>query len=176
MRFDPAQSQTQITPSSSWLLGTLIMTRTQNPELASLRGAYSRLLDICDLLEAIADGLPNHVPQARCQMLAQGIVQQLQATHSLENAVLMPLLAASAHAGLRQAAERLAQEHTVDEHAAMEVADVLKDLVAGRNALSADATGYLLRSFFETIRRHVHAERELLDLLEDLRPMRGSVH
>lgn len=152
------------------------MTRTQNTELASLRENYSKLLDTCDLLEDIADGLPNHVPKDRCLLLAGSIVQQLQTTHRLENQVLMPLLAASDHAGLRQAAERLRQEHIVDEHAAMEIEETLNDLVQGRSTLSADATGYLLRSFFESVRRHVHAERELLELLEDFRPVAGPLH
>lgn len=152
------------------------MIMTLNSELDGLRECYSRLLDICNLLEGVADGLPNDIPRAQCQLLANSVVKQLRATHALEDRVLIPLLLASEHAGLRQAAERLRQEQTVDDQAALEIEETLNDLMQGKSVLSADATGYLLRSFFESVRRHVHAERDLLDLLEDLGPARRALH
>lgn len=152
------------------------MTSLRKVDLNNLRDCYSRLLDICDLLEGIADGLPNDVPRAQCQVLASSVADQLRATHAVENRVLLPLLLASEHAGLRNAANRLRQEHEFDDQAVMEVEEALHDLILGKSVLSPDATGYLLRSFFESVRRHVHAEQDLLFLLEDITPTNRSLH
>lgn len=152
------------------------MTPNGEVDLNSLRDRYSRLLDICNLLEGIADGLPNDVPRTQCQMLASSVVEQVRATHAIEDRVLMPLLLASDNAGLRTAADRLRQEHEFDDQAAMEVEEALNDLLLGRSIMSPDATGYLLRSFFESVRRHVHAEQDLLHLLEDITPTNRSLH
>ncbi|MCP8885455.1 hemerythrin domain-containing protein [Devosia sp. XJ19-1] len=152
------------------------MTPNGEVDLNCLRDRYSRLLDICNLLESIADGLPNDVPRKQCQVLASSMVEQLRATHAIEDRVLMPLLLASDNAGLRMAAERLRQEHEFDDQAAMEVEEALNDLLLGRSIMSPDATGYLLRSFFESVRRHVHAEQDLLHLLEDITPINRSLH
>ena len=152
------------------------MTSIRQVDLQALRDCYGRLLDICSLLEGIADGLPNDVPQNQCRMLAESVADELRATHTIENRVLMPLLLASEHASLRQAATRLQQEHEFDDQAAMEVEEALNGLILGRNALSPDATGYLLRSFFESVRRHVYAEQDLLSLLEDEGPAKRPLH
>ena len=152
------------------------MTSIRDADLNSLKDCYSRLLDICDLLESIADGLPNDIPRTQCQMLASSVVDQLRATHAIEDRVLMPLLLASEKFGLRTSAQRLRHEHEFDDQAAQEVQEALHDLLMGKSLLSPDATGYLLRSFFESVRRHVHAEQDLLCLLEDISPTNRSLH
>jgi hemerythrin-like domain-containing protein len=152
------------------------MTSVPESDLKDLRQCYSRLLEFCDLLEGIADGLPNDFPRAHCQMLASSVADLLRATHVVEDRVLMPLLLASDHNGLRMAAERLRQEHEFDDQAAMEVEEALNDLLLGRSIMSPDATGYLLRSFFESVRRHVNAEQNLLYFLEDITPTNRSLH
>ena len=152
------------------------MTPIGEADFTSLRDCYSRLLDICNLLEGIADGLPNDVPRRQCRLLASSVVEQLKATHAFEERVLMPRLMASDNTGLRLAAARLRQEHEFDDQAAREIEEALHDLLGGRRMMSPDATGYLLRSFFESVRRHVHAEQDLLYLLEDTTPTNRSLH
>ena len=152
------------------------MTSVPESDLKDLRERYSRLLEFCDLLEGIADGLPNDFSRAHCQMLASSVAALVLTTHVIEDQVLMPLLLASDHTGLRMAAERLRQEHEFDDQAAMEVEEALHDLLLGRSRMSPDATGYLLRSFFESVRRHVSAEQDLLCLLEDITPANRSLH
>lgn len=152
------------------------MTSMQDTDLADLRNCYARLLAICNLLEGIADGLPNDIPRVHCQMLADSLVNELEITHTIEDQVLMPRLLATKLPSLRQTAGRLRQEHELDKQAAMEVEDSLCDLIVGGNFLSADATGYLLRSFFESVRRHVHAEQNLLHMMEVIAPNNRSLH
>jgi len=57
---------------------------------------------------------------------------------------------------------RLRAEHDQDDRAAAELVHVLKAVLDNRASLSWDAIGYMLRGFFETVRRHVATERLLL--------------
>lgn len=149
---------------------------TQDVALDALKNCYERLLEACDMLELIADGLPGSVPLALCNRLVVSLVRLVTETHVQENQVLLPMLLASERAEMRQAAERLRQEHDYDDQVAIEVEEALVDLVSGRSVLSPDATGYLLRSFFESIRRHVYAEMDLLSLIVNVAPRGGHLH
>lgn len=148
----------------------------QGDELNALKECYSRLLDICDRLEAIADGLPGNLPLADCRWVAAHVVEEVTRSHALEERVLLPMLLASDRKEIRLAAGRLRQEHEFDNQAAIEIEEGLADLVAGGNTLSPDATGYLLRSFFESMRRHVYAELDLISLMKDMPPTSRSLH
>lgn len=140
-----------------------------------LNRCYVDLLDICDRLEAIADGLPNNVPATQCAQLASEIVDLLARTHREEEAILLPLLAASPRPELRQLARRLRAEHDYDDDAVVEVREALIAIATAQPLHSPDATGYLLRSFFESLRRHVRADQDLLAILVDL-PSSGAVN
>ncbi|ODT77968.1 MAG: hypothetical protein ABS76_25480 [Pelagibacterium sp. SCN 64-44] len=130
-----------------------------------LKRRYQRLLDICARLETVADDLPDRVDRGACTLLAIEIVYAIEQTHAEEERSLLPLLAASPRPELQQLANRLRQEHDLDELAAVEVQETLIALAAGRPTLPAEATGYQLRSLFESVRRHVHAEQDMLVLL-----------
>lgn len=124
---------------------------------------YRSLLDLCDALEAIADSLPY--PDAHlCLATADALEMLVEETHELEEEVLFPILVASRRPELGQTMQRLRREHLSDSDTAGEVSETLQSFVAGRSALSPDAVGYLLRSFFDSMRRHVHGEIELLRL------------
>ena len=58
----------------------------------------------------------------------------------------------------------------------MEIEEALLDWAGGIPGLSPDAIGYLLRSFFESVRRHVRTEQDLLLLLFTPPPPADSVH
>ena len=77
---------------------------------------------------------------------------------------------------MRHLAIRLRQEHAFDSATALEIQDALTALATGTPALSADATGYLLRAFFESLRRHVHAEQDLIILINDITPSAGRLN
>lgn len=148
---------------------------TGDPTFHALNRCYERLLSTCDALEALADSLPGPIPADHCRALADMTVRLVAETHALEDKVLLPVLASSTRRELRVVAERLRQEHEFDNQAAIEIEDALTDLASGRATLSADAVGYLLRSFFESVRRHVHAEQDLLMLI-DQNPSGRSLH
>ena len=124
---------------------------------------YQKLLDLCDTLESIADSLPH--PDARlCLSAADALEPLIEEIHSLEEYALFPVLMASGRLELEQTVVRLRQEHITDSGTAGEVSEALQALVAGSSPLSPDAVGYLLRAFFDSMRRHVHGEIELLRL------------
>ena len=124
---------------------------------------YQRLLDLCDALEVIADSLPH--PDTRlCLATADALEPLVEEIHSLEESALFPVLMASGRPELEQIVVRLRQEHVTDSGTAGEVSEALHALIAGQSPLSPDAVGYLLRAFFDSMRRHVHSETELLRL------------
>jgi hemerythrin-like domain-containing protein len=130
-----------------------------------LERSYRQLLELCDRLEAIADWLPR-IDTGLCLELADTIEPMVQDVHDLEETVLFPILARSGRRELGQIVTRLRQEHLADFGTAGEVSDALRALANGRPTLPTEATGYLLRSFFDGMRRHVNGELELLHLVE----------
>lgn len=132
-----------------------------------LNDCYAALLHICDQLETIADGLPDRFGVARSTWVANELSSLLARTHEEEERVLLPLMSISQHPQLHRLANRLRHEHQLDEAAALDIRETLLALGSGRPLLPAEATGYQLRSFFESVRRHVQAEQDLLFLLDN---------
>jgi hemerythrin-like domain-containing protein len=134
-----------------------------NSQTEQLEANYQNLLELCDVLEIIADSLPQPDP-GLCLATADVVQILIEDTHSLEEDVLFPLLAATARPEVNQTMARLRQEHRADSVTAEEVSEALRDIATGRSVLSADAVGYLLRSFFDSMRRHVYGELEMMQL------------
>lgn len=139
------------------------MTNILTENFPDLEACYGQLMGWCDLLEAIADFLPCHVEDRLCETIIHGLVPLLSTTHLLEARVV------SSHLGLimiddelTEAVERRRTSRLFDADAAQEVVDAICALKAGRCHLSWDAIGYLLRSFFCSMRRHIKAEREIV--------------
>lgn len=128
-----------------------------------LERSYQQLLDLCDVLEAIADSLP-HPDAGLCITTADALEPLVKLTHGQEEDVLFPILAASSRPELNQTVARLRREHLSDMATAGEVTDALRAVASSSSPLSPDAVGYLLRSFFDSMRRHVYGELELIEL------------
>ncbi len=133
---------------------------------------HKEQLSICDVLEEIADSLPDRIDKAVCIQTAIMLPQIIARAHSYEEDILFPLLEKSKNSviDLKSTLIRLRLEHVGDKCFAEELAEVLMSYGAGVPNLAAEATGYMLRGFFEALRRHVAFERELffsvLDMLE----------
>ena len=133
--------------------------------LEALEEVYDELLALCDGLETVADSLPHAVTPRLCLTLAAGLEPLVARTQQLEEEALFPLLASSHSRQWGPTLARLRAEHPADHSIAAEVSEALHDLGNGRAALSPDAMGYLLRSFFESMRRHVQGARELIAMV-----------
>lgn len=124
--------------------------------------AHEEKLRLCDDLEKIADGIPRHVDRHLCLTIAARIVPLLRESHAYEEEHVFPAFAAATippsvgDASIR----RLKAEHVEDECAAQDLADVLFVIGHGSPIDNPEALGFMLRAFFEALRRHIAFERE----------------
>ena len=121
-------------------------------------------MSLCDSLECIADSLPHKLDRSHCRRIAKLICPLIRQAHASEEALMFPHLVA-AHGDGRQVVERLRLEHIEDECFAEEVQFELEQIATGQPVLAPEATGYMLRGFFEGLRRHVRHELELVAAL-----------
>lgn len=132
-----------------------------NPLEAFLR-THEDQLALCRMLEEIADSLPDNVDKQKCMHAAREIWPLLRGAHSFEEKVVFPMFVErlSHVTGLPETISRLKAEHAEDECYAEELTDSLLLLGAGDKGLNFDTIGYMLRGFFESVRRHIAFERE----------------
>jgi hypothetical protein len=121
-------------------------------------------LQLCDELEALADSLLADVNSQKCLHLARAVYPLVASTQRVEEAMLFVPLSRLADRvpDMPSTLERLRFEHHSDLCSAEELNDVLLAFGRGEDAMTADALGYMLRAFFEGVRRHVAFEREVL--------------
>lgn len=140
------------------------MDTTKGSEIiALLRKNHHDKMALCDRLEEIADGLPDNIDRHICATTARAIEPILKKAHQYEEQSLYPALTQfhGSNEDLSLVFDRLRTEHYEDECFGEEVRDVLLALGAKRPIQSAEATGYMLRGFFESLRRHMAFEAEL---------------
>lgn len=124
-------------------------------------------LALCDGLEAIADSLPDHVNRQLCLDSADVIGPTLRHLHVAEETTLIPELLLAGPPGERLV-DSLRAEQIEDRSLAEEVEYELKLLGESRPTIGAETTGYMLRGFFQGLRRHVRREIALTTLLDRL--------
>lgn len=149
---------------------TTDVTRTGNRlldagkrDLAWLDRAHTEQLALCRELEEIADSLPASINRQKCIYAAKALGPLIKGIHHYEETVLFPQLQSNPDAteALGPTLERLKFEHCEDECFAEELTDALLKLGSG-DRVNMEAVGYMLRGFFEGIRRHIAFEREHL--------------
>lgn len=128
---------------------------------AVMKRAHWEKLQLCDALERIADALPG-VDRLKCLGTANAIVPLLRSIHRYEEAVIFPAYEAAVAANNAGVAsiQRLRAEHVEDECFADEVTEILLAIGHGETVGNAEAIGFMLRGFFESLRRHIAFERE----------------
>ncbi|MET3592441.1 hemerythrin-like domain-containing protein [Mesorhizobium shonense] len=107
--------------------------------------------------------MPN-VDRLQCLNLANSIVPLTRDVHRYEETVVFPAYEAAltmAKASL-SSVTRLRAEHIEDECFAGEVTEALLAIGHGEGTENAEAVGFMLRGFFESLRRHIAFEREHL--------------
>lgn len=143
-------------------------------ETAMVTRCHDKQLLLCDELEALADGLLSHLDHQRCMHLARAVYPLMASSHQIEEAHLFNPLSrlATRVPDVATTLERLRFEHNSDLCFAEELNDVLLACGRGEEPMTADAVGYMLRAFFESVRRHVAFEKEVLvPLLSLVRPI-----
>lgn len=121
------------------------------------------MLKLCNALETIADTLPNQVDRQLCRNVARLISPVVDAAHTFEENVLFPVLEPQiqANKALAQTVRRLKDEHHEDEDFAHEISESLERLSYGQE-VDTGQLSYMLRGFFEGMRRHIACEKEFI--------------
>ncbi|MDF1607778.1 hemerythrin domain-containing protein [Hoeflea sp. YIM 152468] len=142
---------------------TVKLSQGDSP-ISALRKAHDAQLQLCDRLEEIADSLPDRVNRQKCIYASRALGPMIRETHRFEEDVVFPLIADRLKHDRTIAATlgRLRSEHCEDECFAEELSEALHALGTGRVEINIEATGYMLRGFFEATRRHIAFESEHL--------------
>ncbi|WP_394688678.1 hemerythrin domain-containing protein [Hoeflea sp.] len=142
---------------------TIRLAHGENP-IAALRKAHKEQLLLCDRLEEIADSLPDSVNRQKCIYAARALGPMIRGVHRFEEDVVFPMIAKrlADHEDIETTLTRLRFEHCEDECFAEELTEALHALGAGGAEINIEATGYMLRGFFEAMRRHIAFESEHL--------------
>jgi hemerythrin-like domain-containing protein len=132
--------------------------------LALIEEDHALQLELCNLLEYLADCLPERVNGAVARSAAAILRQGLGPHLQLEEEMLFPLLRRRAGEGstLEAIMDQLEAEHAADASFADELADELLALSEADEARNPEMLGYMLRGFFERQRRHIEWENRLL--------------
>lgn len=95
---------------------------------------------------------------------AKSLMPLVNGIHRYEEEAVFPLLErkASGDRELIDSIARLKFEHVEDECFAEELTDTLNRLGSGDDTVNAEAAGYMLRGFFESIRRHIAFEQQFM--------------
>lgn len=135
--------------------------------IAVLRRCQGEVLALCDMLEEIADSLPDKLDARRCRLAATTIEPVIRDIHRFEEMVVFPVVCRQLerYGASSRCIERLKAEHLEDQSFAGEVAYSLNRMIADPRVLHADMMGYMLRGFFESVRRHIAFERDYLLVL-----------
>ncbi len=137
----------------------------QQPDPIDLIESDHRLqLELCDLLELIADCLPSTVHGTVLETAGSTLRDGFRAHMQFEDTILFPLLRqrGAERPLLCSALDQLAHEHVTDEDFGQEVADALDGLQQSGPPKNPDMIGYMLRGFFLCQRRHVEWENAVV--------------
>jgi len=137
---------------------------TDAASLDWLKKAHDAQLTLCAALEEIADSLPANINRQKCIYAAKSLIPLVNGVHRYEEETVFPLLErqASDNNELASSIARLKFEHVEDECFAEELTDTLTRLGSGDGTVNAEAAGYMLRGFFESIRRHIAFEQQFM--------------
>ncbi|HEY9013134.1 MAG TPA: hemerythrin domain-containing protein [Devosia sp.] len=136
-------------------------------QIPILQDAYDRQVALCNELERIADSLPDRVDPQACRSVAKTLPETMEAVQAAEEKLLFPQVLAKSRHGHQDLIEKLRLQQVADLCSAEEVQQELLLLAGGQPSLAPEALGYLLRGFFDGVRRHVLHSKELLDVLDD---------
>lgn len=121
-------------------------------------------LELCNLLEALADGLPHEFDRRLAELVISNLQSITPAHTRLEEEGLFPLLRVRAKdvPALMSALDRLEDEHDRDADLLEELVSVLGSVLENGRPENPNMLGYLLRGYFESQRRHIAWEESVV--------------
>ena len=145
-------------------VGDFSSTSSREPVIQKIRYLHTQQLALCDKLESIADRLPDSIDPQDMLLVAQQIFPLVNKAHKFEEETVFRLLQKNLlHApDIEPTIERLRFEHWEDESFAQELQESMTGYVTGQTPKRPDTLSYMLRGFFEGMRRHIAFETEHL--------------
>ena len=131
---------------------------------------HSDQIGLCKTLERIANSLPHDIDPELFREAAGSIDRVMTRVVEVEQEALAGQVAtrdARRVGDLAPTIERLLRENVEELSHAEELQETLKEFGAGQRTVSADALGYMLRGFFESRRRRIALEREVITALTE---------
>ncbi|MEM7067427.1 MAG: hemerythrin domain-containing protein [Pseudomonadota bacterium] len=125
---------------------------------------HSAQLELCNRLEKIADDLPDRYDKQECLSLSWQLYPAVLAGHKFEEEKLFPLILSIPNLSTETGRnlERLKFEHWEDETSAEDICFALKQMVQSPEKANIGKISYMLRGFFDGLRRHIAFESEYL--------------
>jgi hypothetical protein len=122
---------------------------------------HDKKVALCEELETIADRLPSNIDELTCLSVAAKLLPILRLAHEYEESVIFPAYEkAVADIGRSMSIDRLRGEHISDECFAADLTGILLKIGHGGYVDQAETFGFMLRGFFDSLRRHVAFENE----------------
>lgn len=130
---------------------------TVHDPIAEIERDHSLQLELCDMLEHLADGLPDNSEPSLAKISIIILRNGIPAHTALEGNILFPALRCRCRyePGLIDLIENLQEGHRADEGFFEEVADELEHFVEQGRSRNAEMLGYMLRGFFISQRRYI---------------------
>ena len=125
---------------------------------------HSQHAELCNVLEQIADSLPDEIEPPKCRQALDCLLWELPLHHKDEEDGLFPLLEMRAlpEDNIVEHLAQLSLEHATDDSFADELSEHLEILSKGEKPRNPNMLGYMLRGFFESYRRHLHWENSVV--------------
>jgi len=121
-------------------------------------------LALCDRLEGLADGLPDNFNKQEALHVARQVIPLVKRAHAFEESWVFDILKATYESTTptAQSLERLKFEHWEDEAYAEDLSEMLISYAAKPDTVLAEKLSYMLRGFFDNLRRHIAFEMEFI--------------
>jgi hemerythrin-like domain-containing protein len=129
-----------------------------------LEHAHQEQLRLCDMLAEIADSLPRNIDRLKCFYVAGKLRISIRVHQLDEDRGLFPAMRRYAELAkiLDVSLERLQSEHIEDESLSNDIIEALEGLSRGQPVHSIDGLAFMLRAFFDSHRRHIAFENEVI--------------
>ncbi|MFM7083417.1 MAG: hemerythrin domain-containing protein [Hyphomicrobium sp.] len=120
--------------------------------------------ELCNVLEALADDLPSSFDKDLANVALSILESSLERHMKFEDEALFPLLrkCLTDTDPIHAALECLEEEHERDGANLYEITEALRSAIEDNSIKNAEMLGYILRGYFESLRRHVAWEDKVI--------------
>lgn len=132
--------------------------------LSLLEEEHELQRELCNVLETLADDLPNTFDKNLAGVAVSILENSMERHMKFEDEALFPLLRENISKGdiIHAALHCLEEEHERDCANLFEITEALKSAIEENCITNAEMFGYMLRGFFECLRRHVAWEDKVI--------------